>query len=69
MAKKDRRKKIMLVSEGTDQKGRPTKSVYYTVKGDTQEKIKLKKFDPIAFNTETQRLGMHVVFNEKKLPK
>lgn len=69
MAKKDRRKKIMMVSEGVDQKGRPTKSVYYTTKGDMQEKLKLRKFDPIAFNSETGRPGMHVVYNEKKLPK
>lgn len=69
MAKKDRRKKIMMVSEGVDQKGRPTKTAYYTSKGDTQEKLKLKKFDPAAYNTETERFGMHVDFNEKKLPK
>lgn len=69
MAKKDRRKKIMMLSEGVDQKGRPTKTAYYTTKGDTQEKLKLTKFDPAAFNAETGRLGKHVDFNEKKLPK
>lgn len=66
---KDRRKKIMMLSEGVNQKGHPTKTVYYTSKGDSQEKLKLKKFDRAAYNAETQRLGLYVAFNEKKLPK
>ena len=66
---KDRRKKIMMVSEGVNQKGYPTKTAYYTSKGDTQEKLKLTKFDRAAYNTEAERFGMHVIFNEKKLPK
>lgn len=69
MAKKDRRKKIMMVSEGVNQKGYATKTAYYTTKGDTQEKLTLVKFDPAAFNKETDRFGLHVKFNEKKLPK
>ncbi|OGO93549.1 MAG: 50S ribosomal protein L33 [Coxiella sp. RIFCSPHIGHO2_12_FULL_42_15] len=69
MAKKDRRKKIMMVSEGVDKKGRPTKTTYYTTKGDTQEKLALSKYDPAAYDKETDRYGLHVKFNEKKLPK
>lgn len=67
---KERRKKVMMLSEGVDKKGRPTKSVYYTTKNSSdQEKLKLKKFDPKAYNATNGRLGMPAIFNEKKLPK
>ena len=64
------RKKVMMVSEGKNQKGRPTKYAYYTVKGDRDpNKLTLRKYDPRAYNPQTGKLGMHVVFKEKKVPK
>jgi large subunit ribosomal protein L33 len=42
---------------------------YYTKKGSkATEKLKLKKYDPWATNPETGKKGMHVVFEEKKMP-
>jgi large subunit ribosomal protein L33 len=64
-----RRKKIMMLSEGKLQNGKPTKTVYYSTIGEGKEKLKLRKFDPRAYNTETGKMGMHVLFNEKKVPK
>lgn len=32
------------------------------------EKLKLRKYDPWAVNAETGKRGMHVVFEEKKMP-
>lgn len=32
------------------------------------EKMKMKKYDPWAVNPETGKRGMHVVFEEKKMP-
>ena len=70
MAKSTRRKKVMMVSEGKFKNGKPTKTVYYTTRGDNNpEKLKLKRCDPYAWNGEKQKYGMHVVFNEKKVPK
>lgn len=70
MAKSTRRKKVMMVSEGKFKNGKPTKTVYYTTRGDNNpEKLKLKRCDPYAWNDEKQKHGMHVVFNEKKVPK
>jgi large subunit ribosomal protein L33 len=42
---------------------------YYTKKGaKATEKLKLKKYDPWAENPETGKKGMHVDFEEKKMP-
>ena len=42
---------------------------YYKKKGaKATEKLKLKKFDPWALNPETGKKGMHVAFEEKKMP-
>ncbi|QQG37480.1 MAG: 50S ribosomal protein L33 [Micavibrio aeruginosavorus] len=43
---------------------------YYTTKNPRTktEKMKIKKYDPWATNPETGKRGMHVVFEEKKMP-
>jgi large subunit ribosomal protein L33 len=43
---------------------------YYTTKNPRTktEKMSLKKYDPWAMNPETGKKGMHVVFEEKKMP-
>jgi large subunit ribosomal protein L33 len=42
---------------------------YYKKKGaKATEKLKLNKFDPWALNPETGKKGMHVAFEEKKMP-
>jgi len=63
--------KIMLVSTGTNQLGKPTKYCYYTYKNtrNTTEKMVIKKYDPKAWNAETSKFGMYCDFKEKKVPK
>jgi large subunit ribosomal protein L33 len=63
------REKIKLVSTGKLKDGKPTKTFYTTTKNKrTQtEKINIKKFDPKAFNAETQKSGAHVIFKEDKI--
>jgi len=42
---------------------------YYKKKGkNATEKLALKKYDPWALNPETGKPGMHVLFEEKKMP-
>ncbi|MBN8520922.1 MAG: 50S ribosomal protein L33 [Alphaproteobacteria bacterium] len=41
---------------------------YKTKSAKSQEKLKLKKYDPWADNPATGKKGMHVVFEEKKMP-
>jgi ribosomal protein L33 len=64
------REKVMLLSTGVMEDGKPTKTAYYTFRnkrnmeakgGKKSDKLELKKFDP--------RIGKHVVFKEKKIPK
>lgn len=63
------REKIKLVSTGKTKEGKPTKTFYTTSKNKrtTTEKINIKKFDPRAFNAETGRDGIHVMFKEDKI--
>lgn len=64
MAKKSVAMKIRLESSaGTGYR-------YYTTKNPRTktEKMKIKKYDPWATNPETGKRGMHVVFEEKKMP-
>ena len=63
------REKIKLVSTGKDKSGRPTKTYYTTTKNkrNITEKINIKKFDPKAFNAETDKIGAHVIFKEDKV--
>lgn len=71
MAKSTAREKIMLLSTGKLKNGKPTKFFYTTIKNkrNSEEKLKIKKFDPWAWNAQANRYGMHVVFEEKKIPK
>lgn len=69
MAKKGVATKVRMESTGKKQDGTPTGFRYYKKKGkNAAEKLKLRKYDPSAFNAETGKLGMHVVFEEKKMP-
>lgn len=65
------REKIMLLSTGKTQKGKPTGYFYTTHKNkrNTTEKLQIKKFDPRAWNPDTKQCGMYVPFKEKKIPK
>lgn len=57
-----KRKKIMMVSQGTLANGRPSKYAYYTTKGpNVTDKMTMRKFDP--------RTGRYEIFKEKKVPK
>lgn len=66
------REKIKLVSSGKTKEGKSTGFYYTTVKNKRKieggkTKLELKKFDPRAFNQETGKCGMHVVFKEEKI--
>ncbi|OGO95565.1 MAG: 50S ribosomal protein L33 [Coxiella sp. RIFCSPHIGHO2_12_FULL_44_14] len=65
------REKIQLASTGKTKQGNPTGTFYTTVKNkrNSADKLELKKYDPLAWNAETQKAGMHVLFKEKKIPK
>lgn len=64
MAKKGAIVKVRLVSTAG------TGYTYYTKKNpkNTTEKLKFRKYDPRAKNPETGNFGMHVDFEEKKMP-
>jgi len=63
------REKIKLVSTGKQADGNSTGMYYTTTKNKRKstEKINKKKFDPRAFNKETGKCGMHVIFKEDKI--
>lgn len=63
------REKIKLVSTGSTQKGGSTGCYYTTTKNKRTmtEKLQMKKFDPRAYNAETGKTGMHVLFKEEKI--
>ncbi len=65
------REKIKLESTGKKKDGKPTKTFYTTYKNKRKstEKLNLKKYDPRAYNPETQRAGLHVIFKEGKIKK
>lgn len=64
MAKKNAAVKIRLVSSAG------TGTTYYVEKNpkNITEKMKFRKYDPRAKNPATGKLGMHVDFEEKKMP-
>ena len=69
MAKKGVAQKVRVVSTGKNVKGEATGYTYYVKKGkNVAEKYSMKKYDPRAVNSETGKVGCHVVFEEKKLP-
>lgn len=63
------REKIKMLSTGKTQKGKPTGTFRTTTKNKkkTTEKLKLKCYDPRAYNTKTGKNGMHVLFEETKI--
>ena len=70
MAKKGAVVKIRLISTGKNAKGNATGYTYYIKKNpkNITEKMAFNKYDPRAIDTETNKLGCHVRFEEKKLP-
>ena len=69
MAKKGVATKVRMESTGTKKDGTPTGFRYYKKVGrNLAEKLRLKKYDPRAWNEKTQNYGMHVYFEQKKMP-
>ncbi len=63
------RDKIKMVSTGLTQAGKKTGTFRTTTKNKriSTEKRKQKHFDKRAFNAETGKSGMHVMFEEGKI--
>ncbi|OGT55934.1 MAG: 50S ribosomal protein L33 [Gammaproteobacteria bacterium RIFCSPHIGHO2_12_FULL_42_10] len=63
------REKIKMVSTGKTVKNKPTGTFRTTTKNKkkTTEKLKMKYFDPRAYNSTTGKVGMHVLFEEAKI--
>lgn len=63
------RDKIKMLSTGKTKAGKPTGTFRVTTKNKKKnaEKLKLKSYDPRAFNKETGKAGMHVLFEETKI--
>lgn len=63
------REKIKMVSTGLRKDGKKTGTFRTTTKNKrtTTDKLKKKYFDPRAYNQETDKVGMHVMFEEGKL--
>lgn len=63
------RDKIKMLSTGKTKAGKTTGTFRTTTKNKkkTTEKLKMKHYDPRAYNAETGRNGMHVMFEETKI--
>lgn len=63
------RDKIKMNSTGTTKEGKKTGTFRTTTKNKRTmtEKLKKKYYDPRAYNAETGKVGMHVMFEEGKL--
>lgn len=63
------RDKIKMLSTGKNEKGKRTGTFRTTTKNKkkTTEKLKMKYYDPRAYNKETGKVGMHVLFEETKI--
>lgn len=63
------RDKIKMLSTGKTKAGKKTGTFRTTTKNKklSTEKLKKKYYDPRAYNTDTGKSGMHVVFEETKL--
>lgn len=67
------RVKVKLVSTGKKENGENTG--FYTTttvsvkpkRGVKPEKLEIKRFDPRAYNKETGKIGMHVIFKQDKI--
>jgi hypothetical protein len=64
-----KRIKVLLISQGTDEKGKKTNFRVVTTKLAVQKdkKLRKKRFDPRAHNPTTGKKGLHVWFEEGKL--
>ena len=60
---------VKMVSTGKTEKEKPTGTSYTTTKNKktTTGKLQFKRFDRRAFNKETGKTGMHVMFVEGKV--
>ncbi|OAI49181.1 50S ribosomal protein L33 [Gammaproteobacteria bacterium SCGC AG-212-F23] len=63
------RDKIKMNSTGTTKAGKKTGTFRTTTKNKRKspDKLKMKYYDPRAFNPETGKTGMHVMFEEGKI--
>lgn len=63
------RDKIKMVSTGLTKEGKKTGTFRTTTKNKRTmtDKLKLKHYDARAYNTETGKRGMHVMFEEAKI--
>lgn len=64
------REKVQLRSTGKNKKGKATG--YFktlTVNKRAEKKLELMKYDPRAWNEETGKVGMRVIFKQKKITK
>jgi large subunit ribosomal protein L33 len=60
---------IKMLSTGKTKEGKPTGTFRTTTKNKktTTEKLKLRSYDTRAYNAETGKSGMHVLFEETKI--
>ena len=60
---------IKMLSTGKTKEGKPTGTFRAKTKNKkkTTEKLKMKSYDPRAYNTKTGKCGMHVMFEETKI--
>lgn len=71
MAKAGSRENVQLRSTGTNKKGKST-GYFKTIKVNKkkgEDKLEPMKYDPRAYNPKTDKVGMHVVFKQKKISK
>jgi large subunit ribosomal protein L33 len=63
------RDKIKMVSTGLRKDGKKTGTFRTTTKNKrtTTDKLRFKHYDPKAYNSETGKTGMHVMFEEGKI--
>ena len=63
------RDKIKMLSSGKTKAGKPTGTFRTTTKNKkkTTKKLKMKHYDPRAYNEKTGKSGMHVLFEETKI--
>lgn len=63
------RDKIKMLSTGKTEAGKATKTFRTTTKNrkTTTEKLRMKHYDPRAFNEKTGKSGKHVMFEETKI--
>lgn len=70
MAKAGSRENVQLRSTGKNKNGKPTG--YFKTLGvnkRAEKKLELMKYDPRAWNEKTGRVGMRVLFKQKKISK